>query len=77
MEGRRRGERASAHVAARLQAFAPPGSVVLGQGTYELVREAVDVRSLGSPDLKGKSQATEVFELLGIRSAAIAVPAES
>jgi adenylate cyclase len=56
------------NVAARLQSFAPPGSVVLGQATYDLVREAVEVRSLGTPDLKGKSQPTEVYELIGLRA---------
>jgi class 3 adenylate cyclase len=56
------------NVAARLQTFAPPGSVVLGQLTYDLVRESVDVRSLGTPDLKGKSVPTEVYELIGLRA---------
>jgi class 3 adenylate cyclase len=55
------------NVAARLQSFAPAGSVVLGQQTYDLVRDSVEVRSLGTPDLKGKSQATEVYELIGLR----------
>ena len=54
------------NVAARLQSFAPPGSVVVGQKTYDLVRGCVDARPLGTPDLKGKSVPTEVFELIGI-----------
>jgi class 3 adenylate cyclase len=58
------------NVAARLQSFAPPGSVVLGQPTYDLVRNSVEARSLGTPDLKGKSMPTEVYELIGIRAAA-------
>jgi class 3 adenylate cyclase len=58
------------NVAARLQSFAPPGSVVLGQQTYDLVRGSVDVRSLGTPDLKGKSVPTEVYQLIGLGSAA-------
>ena len=56
------------NVAARLQSLAPPGSVVLGQKTYDLVRDGVDVRSLGTPDLKGKSLPTEVFELVGFHT---------
>lgn len=56
------------NVAARLQSFAPAGSVVLGQQTYDLVRDSVEVRSLGTPDLKGKSHATEVYELIGLRA---------
>ena len=58
------------NVAARLQAFAEAGMVVLGEGTFELVRDDVEVRLLGAPDLKGKSVATNVYELVGIRSAA-------
>jgi class 3 adenylate cyclase len=56
------------NVAARLQSFASAGSVVLGQQTYDLVRDRVEVRSLGTPDLKGKSVPMEVRELVGIRA---------
>jgi class 3 adenylate cyclase len=57
------------NVAARLQSWAPAGSVVLGQQTYELVRDNVEVRSLEPADLKGKSQPIEVYELIGLRLA--------
>jgi class 3 adenylate cyclase len=56
------------NVAARLQSFASPGSVVLGQQTYDLVHDSVEVRTLGTPDLKGKSVLTQVYELIGLRS---------
>jgi class 3 adenylate cyclase len=56
------------NVAARLQSYASPGTVVLGQQTYELVRERVEVRPLGVPDLKGKSKSIAVYELTGLRS---------
>ena len=56
------------NVAARLQSFAPAGSVVMGQQTYDLVHDRVEVRSLGTPDLKGRSKPTEVYELIGLRS---------
>lgn len=56
------------NLAARLQAYAREGSVVIGASTYELIREEAVVRELGSPVLKGKSQAVEVYELLGLRS---------
>lgn len=56
------------NVAARLQTFAPPGTVVLGQATHDLVRDSVEVRSLGTPNLKGKSLPTEAFELIGFRA---------
>ena len=63
------------NVAARLQSWAPPGSVVLGQPTYDLVRDRVEVRPLGSPELKGKSVPTEVYELIGLRNSALAAQA--
>jgi class 3 adenylate cyclase len=55
------------NLAARLQTWAPEGSVVVGASTYELIREQAVVRQLGSPELKGKSVAVEVYELLGLR----------
>jgi class 3 adenylate cyclase len=58
------------NVAARLQSFAEAGTVVLGETTYELVRDDVEVRLLGAPELKGKSVATNVYELIGVRASA-------
>ena len=55
------------NLAARLQTYAPEGSVVIGASTYELIHEQAVVRPLGSPELKGKSRAVEVYELLGLR----------
>ena len=43
------------NVAARFQTFAAPGSIVIGQPTFELVREATRTRALGFAELKGKS----------------------
>jgi class 3 adenylate cyclase len=56
------------NVAARLQSFAEAGTVVLGEKTYELVRDDVEVRLLGAPELKGRSLATNVYELICLRS---------
>jgi len=55
------------NLAARLQTYAPEGSVVMGAGTYDLIRSHAIVRPLGTPALKGKSQPVEVWELLGLR----------
>jgi class 3 adenylate cyclase len=55
------------NLAARLQAYAPEGSVVIGASTYNLIRGHAVVRELGSPALKGKSQPVEVYELLDLR----------
>ena len=55
------------NLAARIQTFAAEGSVCIGGNTYDLVREQVVVRPLGSPVLKGKSMPVMVYELLGLR----------
>ncbi len=55
------------NLAARLQTYAEEGSVVLGAATYQLIRDHAMVRPLGTPQLKGKSQPVEVYELLGLR----------
>jgi len=54
------------NLAARLQTYAPEGSVVMGAGTYDLIRAAAIVRPLGTPALKGKAQPVEAWELLGL-----------
>ncbi len=55
------------NLAARLQTYAPKGSIVISETTYEQIRDCAVVRELGSPALKGKSQSVEVYELLGLR----------
>jgi len=54
------------NLAARLQTYATEGTVVIGASTYDLIREVALVRPLGAPELKGKSQAVEVYELVGL-----------
>jgi class 3 adenylate cyclase len=55
------------NLAARLQTFAPAGSVVVGQRTAGLLGDLAELRPLGTPDLKGKSVPVNVYELLAIR----------
>jgi class 3 adenylate cyclase len=55
------------NLAARLQEFASEGSVVMGPGTYERIRDVAVVRSLGVPSLKGKSRPVQVYELLSLQ----------
>jgi class 3 adenylate cyclase/tetratricopeptide (TPR) repeat protein len=43
------------NVAARLEQAAEPGQIMLGDATYRLVRDAVEVASGGSLEMKGKS----------------------
>jgi len=52
------------------QLRAAEGSVVIGSSTYALIKDLALVRPLGHPELKGKSQQIEVYELLGIREPA-------
>ncbi|MEZ4595586.1 MAG: adenylate/guanylate cyclase domain-containing protein [Chloroflexota bacterium] len=57
------------NLAARFQAFAAPGSVVIGPRTHELIREVATVRDLGLHELKGKGAPTRLYELLGMPEA--------
>ncbi|MEW5946611.1 MAG: adenylate/guanylate cyclase domain-containing protein [bacterium] len=42
--------------------------VMISAGTYETIKEMVNVRSLGAAAVKGKSQAIEIYELLGLKT---------
>jgi class 3 adenylate cyclase len=64
------------NLAARLQTYAPQGSVVISASTYALIREDSIVRPLGVPELKGKSEPVEVYELLGLRDGRAIPPGE-
>ena len=55
------------NLAARLQTFAEPGQVVISERTLAQLGDRVDVRPLGTPSLKGKSEAVRVYELVGLR----------
>jgi class 3 adenylate cyclase len=52
------------NVAARLQAAAEPGSVLIGEATYELVREEIPAEPFGELELKGKAAPVPVYEVL-------------
>jgi class 3 adenylate cyclase len=58
------------NVAARLQGLSRPGHITIGGRTLDEVNAEpdviVDVRPMGPKDLKGKSEPTEAFELLGV-----------
>jgi class 3 adenylate cyclase len=55
------------NLAARIQTFAPPGSVAIGQRTRDELGDLAVVRPLGEPQLKGKSSPVAVFELLALQ----------
>lgn len=56
------------NVAARLCDVAGPGQVLIGQQTYDTIKDIVDVRSAGTPTLKGKSEPVNAYEVLGIKA---------
>lgn len=62
------------NVAARLEQAAPPGGVLLGELTYRLVRDAVEIEEVEPLALKGKSERVPAFRLTGLRRAPGARP---
>jgi class 3 adenylate cyclase len=54
------------NVAARLEQSAEPGDVLLGESTYRLVREAVDVELLPPLSVKGKSEPLTAYRLRAV-----------
>ena len=55
------------NVAARLEQAAEPGEVLLGEATYDLVREAIAAEPAGEIEAKGKSRPLVPWRLLGLR----------
>ena len=54
------------NLAARLEANASPGQILISQWTYEKVEKLVNARSLGYFKVKGKEEEVEVYEVLGL-----------
>jgi class 3 adenylate cyclase len=54
------------NVAKRFEEAAPPGEILLGEPTYRLVRDAVQVEPLEPLGLKGKSEPVGAYKLLSI-----------
>jgi class 3 adenylate cyclase len=54
------------NVAARLQQAAPPGEILIGERTLELVRQAVTVEPVPPLELKGKSRPVRAFRLVDV-----------
>jgi class 3 adenylate cyclase/tetratricopeptide (TPR) repeat protein len=55
------------NVAARLEQAATAGEVLLGDLTYRLVRDAVEVETVAPLDLKGKAEPVPAYRVLGLR----------
>ncbi len=59
------------NVAARMQAAARPGSVLVTAATYRFIAPLVEAADVGSLALKGKSDAVRAFEVSGIKRGAV------
>lgn len=56
------------NVAARLQASAEPGSVLVSEATHRLVGPLFEFRDVGALTVKGRQEPVVAYEVLGIRS---------
>ncbi|MGH2556602.1 MAG: adenylate/guanylate cyclase domain-containing protein, partial [Actinomycetota bacterium] len=54
------------NVAARVQAAAKPGEVLIGPATYQRIREMATVEPLGPVELKGKRDPLELYRLVDL-----------
>jgi len=52
------------NLAARMEEYAQPGTVVLSKGTRRLIKDYFELKSLGKIEMKGTSSPQEVYELL-------------
>ena len=60
----------SVNVAARLEQTAAPGEVLIGEGTFRLVRGAVSTEPVSPLSLKGKAEPLPAYRLLGVEKVA-------
>jgi adenylate cyclase len=65
------------NTASRLETVARPMTVVIGENTYQAVKDQFDIRSLGNATLKGKEKEVAVFEVLGALHAAEVTPRDA
>ena len=56
------------NTAARLEQAAPPLEILIGEATYRLVRDAVEVDDVEPLELKGKAKRVPAFKLLSVSS---------
>jgi class 3 adenylate cyclase len=58
------------NTAARLEQAAQPGEILIGEQTYRLTRDAVEVEPVDPLALKGKADAVDAFRLIEVRAGA-------
>jgi class 3 adenylate cyclase len=59
------------NVAARMQASAPPGGVLITAATYKFVAPLIDATDTGQLDLKGKTAPVRAYWVTGLRAGAV------
>jgi class 3 adenylate cyclase len=59
------------NIAARMQAAAPPGGVMITAATYKFVAPLVDATDAGSLDLKGKAEPVHAYQVKGLHAGAV------
>lgn len=55
------------NTAARIEANAGAGQVLISRATYELVKDRVQVKTLDAIMVKGKREPVEIFEVMGLK----------
>ncbi len=65
-EGQRLVSGDTTNVAARLEQAAPPLEILIGEPTYRLVRDAVEVEQVEPLELKGKSERVPAYRLIRV-----------
>jgi len=59
------------NIAARMQASAPPGGVMITAATHKFIAPLVDVIDAGALELKGKSETVHGYQVTGLRRGAV------
>ncbi|HVH62331.1 MAG TPA: adenylate/guanylate cyclase domain-containing protein, partial [Candidatus Dormibacteraeota bacterium] len=59
------------NVAARMQAAARPGSVLITSATHRFIAALVDAVDVGRLELKGKTDAVHAYEISGLKAGAV------
>src|SRR5207247_2581096 len=62
------------NLASRLESLAAPGTILVSEATYRLVRDFFQVRPAGPLAVKGKSEPVTAYEIRGERAAGTPMP---
>jgi len=52
------------NTASRLESIADPNQILIGENTYEIVKDKFNIKKIGQKKVKGKRQAINVYEVL-------------